>query len=685
MKTLARGLSVACLWVGLAGAEPAAVPADPLRQAVDSAVASVYPALVRIHVVEAGVADGREVKGETSGSGVIVSTEGHVVTNHHVAGRALRVWCTLSTREEVEAQVVGTDPLSDIAVLKLDASRAPYPVARWGDSSQLRVGDRVLAMGSPRALSQSVTLGIVSNLEMTFPRFFWPSTFKLDGEDTGSLVRWIGHDAQIYPGNSGGPLVSLAGEIVGINEISLGLAGAIPGNLAREVAETLVRDGQVRRSWLGLTLQPLLEDDRAGEGALVSGVVEGSPAEKAGLRAGDVLLAYDGQPVRARYAEELPEINRLMLQTRPGATVTLAYRRAGQRREARAVTVERGAAEGAEAELPGWGLAVRGLTLLSASELGRATDSGVLVHSVRAGGPASEAKPSLQAGDVIVELHGQPVRRLEDLQRVTAEVVRGASGPVPTLVGFERRSQRLLTVVSLGDSDTRDRSAEAVKAWLAVTTQVLTPELARALGLAARTGVRVTHVTPDSSAARAGLQVGDVLLKLDGDPIPASQLEDAELFATLVRQYRVDAKVKLEGWRSGRGFEVEASLEPSPRAPRELPEYKDAEFEFTARDLTFQDRLDDRLDGLGQGVLVTGVENGGWAALAQLAVGDVVLAVDGRPVNTLAELEGTMKRLAETRPRRVVLQVRRGVGTLFVELEPTWNPVGRALPQAQER
>jgi C-terminal processing protease CtpA/Prc len=147
----------------------------------------------------------------------------------------------------------------------------------------------------------------------------------------------------------------------------------------------------------------------------------------------------------------------------------------------------------------------------------------------------------------------------------------------------------------------------------------------------------------------------------------------------------VDAKVELAGWRAGRDFEVEAGLEPSPRAPRELPEYKDAEFEFTARDLTFQDRLDNRLAGLGQGVLVTGVENGGWAALAQLAVGDVVLAVDGRPVNTLAELEGTMKRLAGTRPRRVVLQVRRGVGTLFVELEPTWNHVGRALPQAQER
>jgi len=212
---------------------------------------------------------------------------------------------------------------------------------------------------------------------------------------------------------------------------------------------------------------------------------------------------------------------------------------------------------------------------------------------------------------------------------------------------------------------------------------VLTPELARALGLAGRTGVRVTHVTPGSSAQQAGLQVGDVLLELDGDAIPAAQPEDAELFAALVRQYRVDAKVTLGVWRAGKTLSVEARLEPSPRAPRELPEYKDAEFEFTARDLTFQDRLDRRLAGLDRGVLVTGVENGGWAALAQLAVGDVVLAVDAQPVDSLAELESAMKVLAEARPKRVVLKVRRGVGTLFVELEPAWGRLGRAVPQAQ--
>src|SRR5262249_10350872 len=146
----------------------------------------------------------------------------------------------------------------------------PFVFAGFSKSDKLKVGDRVLAMGCPRALSQSVTLGIVSNLEMTLPRS--ESAFTLDGEEVGTLVRWIGHDAQIFPGNSGGPLVNLQGEIVGINDIGVGLGGAIPGNLAREVAAELVKHGEVKRSWLGLHVQPLLKSCKSPQGLLVSSV-----------------------------------------------------------------------------------------------------------------------------------------------------------------------------------------------------------------------------------------------------------------------------------------------------------------------------------------------------------------------------------------------------------------------------
>ena len=247
---------------------------------------------MRIHVVTIDHVAGREVKREAAGSGTIISPEGYVLTNHHVAGRTRAITCTLANREEVPADLVGTDPLSDLAVLKLrPAKPTTYPAARFGDSSKLKVGDPVLALGSPLALSQSVTMGIVSNIEMILPGMFWPfNRMTLDGEDVGSIVRWIGHDAPIFGGNSGGPLVNMSGEIVGVNEISLGLAGAIPADLAQEVSAALIREGRVRRSWIGLDVQPRLKNDTSTKGALVGSTIEGSPAAKAGFVPGDLLV-----------------------------------------------------------------------------------------------------------------------------------------------------------------------------------------------------------------------------------------------------------------------------------------------------------------------------------------------------------------------------------------------------------
>ena len=650
-----------------------------VRAAVDRAIQKVYPALVRIHVVSAYYTDGREVKGEAAGSGVIISDTGYVITNHHVAGKAKRIRCTLADKQELDASLVGTDALADIAVLKLDLrdrkGSGPLPVAGFGDSDLLRVGDEILAMGSPRAISQSVTLGIVSNTEMMFPSMMWPSTFKLDGEETGSLVKWIGHDAQIFPGNSGGPLVNLEGEIVGINEISFGLSGAIPGNLAREVAEDIIRQGEVRRSWLGLALQPLLKGDPRGRGVLVGGVVAGSPAEKAGLKPGDVLTAYDGHPLEVQYSEQIPALNRLLLTTPIGKEVELDYQREDRGGRTRAVTVARGTAQGDEAELKSWGITLRELTLLAAKELQREPGSGVLVSSLRPGAASSEAKPPLQPGDIIVEVGGKPVRSVADLVARSAEVAGKQEGATPVLVGFERRQQRMLTVVKVGDREGRDQSAEATKAWLPAATQVLTPDLAGALGLEGRTGVRITQVYPDGAAEKAGLRVGDILLKLDGDPIQASQPEDVEIFPAMVRQYPVGAKVRLEGARDGKALSAEVELPASPRSTRELVEYNDRQFDFSARDLTFQDRVQQALDKGQDGALITGVESGGWAALAHMAVGDIVLAVDGRPIVSAAALEERMKALSQARPARVVFFVRRGAQTLFLELEPAWEPV----------
>jgi serine protease Do len=681
-------VAAACAAFAGEGSGPAAAPAagpparaggEGVRAEVDGAIAKVYPALVRIHVIILEYGGGREQKFEASGSGAIISPEGHVVTNHHVAGRATLITCTLSTREEISATLVGTDALADISVLKLNLSErkdpaAPIPVASFGDSDALRVGERVLAMGCPLALSQSVTMGIVSNADMILPERF-TGGMELDGENVGSLVKWIGHDAQIFPGNSGGPLVNLRGEIVGINEIGVGLAGAIPSNLARRVVADLMKDGEEHRSWTGIELQPLLRGSGGERGVLVSGVVAGSPAEKAGVRAGDVLLAWDGRPVSARFDEEIPPVNRRMLETQVGRTVGLAVLRDGKEASLSLTTVERGRARGREQELRPWGISASDITPLMAVDLRRAPHSGALVSGIREGGPASEAKPPMRANDVITEVAGRKIETLDDLATVTAGIVKGKDQPVPTLVAFERRRERVLTVVKLGP-EPEDRSTEARKAWFPAGVQVLTGPLADALGLKGRTGVRLTQVYPGTEVEAAGLQVGDVLVAMDGDPIPASQPEDVQVLPNMIRQRKIGSKVEFTVLRDGAERKVEVVLPARPPEGRELESWRDEVFDFSVRAVSFKDRVDNSWLPEQAGAVVSSVEPGGWAAFAGLDGGDLVLSVDGKPVGDVKSMKASMQDVEKRRPAHVAFQVRRGVHTTFVEVQPAW-PAGR--------
>src|SRR5436309_84113 len=341
MRITVRNLFTA--WIGLAfslllpPAGPAAAPqgkelSPQVRAAVDKAIARMRPALVRIHVVSTEYREGRELKMQAVGSGAIIAKDGYLITNHHVAGHAARMVCTLWNHEEIDAELVGTDPLTDISVLKLKPERPrEFAAASFGDSSKIKVGDTVLAIGSPMALSQSVTLGIISNVEMIMPKMFGTfGRFRLDGEDVGALVRWIGHDAAIYGGNSGGPLVNLRGEIIGINEIRFGLSGAIPGNLAHQIADQIIAKGKIQRSWLGIDAQPLFKHGKRERGVLVSGVVNDSPASRAGLQPGDLLLKLAETETNVRYDEEMPDFMRLVTTLPIGKDVPAVVLREGK-------------------------------------------------------------------------------------------------------------------------------------------------------------------------------------------------------------------------------------------------------------------------------------------------------------------------------------------------------------------
>jgi len=643
--------------------------------AVARAVRNVYPALVRIYVVVNRPGGGRMRKIQAAGSGVIVDKAGYVVTNHHVAGKAGRILCNLSDQQEIEAERVGTDALADVAVLKLDLSQlkdpsAPVPVARWGDSDAVRVGDVVFAMGSPAAVSQSVTKGIVSNTKLIVPRRRG-GMFKLDGEDVGSVVRWLAHDAVIYGGNSGGPLVDKAGRIVGINEIGLGsLGGAIPSNLAKYVVEQIIAHGHVRRSWTGMEVQPRLRSGKASAGVLVAGVIAESPAAKAGLRAGDVVTSFGGQVVDCGLAEQLPLFNQLVLATPVGKTVPVELLREGRTLTVKLTTAAREPALPKSVELKSWGITARNLSRMMALERRRADKNGVLIGTLRPGGPCGEAKPAIQSGDILREVNGRAVKDLAALRKVTADATRRATEPVPVLVAFARGTKKLMTVVKVGQEKPSDKPARARKPWPAVATQVLTRNLAKAMSLAGKTGVRVTEVYPGRAGAKAGLKVGDIILKVDSDRIEASQVEDGEVFETMIRQYRVGATVVLGVRRGRRDLEVKMTLEAPPTQTDRLAKHEDDDFEFTARNLSAMDRFRKKLGADEKGVLVAKVVPGGWANLGGLSVGDVLVSVQGQPTSDVAALKGILKKVRTDRPRRVVFFVRRGIHTVFLEIEP---------------
>lgn len=658
--------------VAASKAEPAA---SGRAVPVDAAIDRMRRALVRIHVVSTEYRDGREIKMQAVGSGAIISKDGYIITNHHVAGHAARLVCTLWNREEIDAVLVGTDPLTDISIIQLKpAQPREFVPAEFGDSSKIRVGEPVLAMGSPMALSQSVTLGIISNTEMIMPRLFGSyGHLRLDGEDVGTLVRWIGHDAAIYGGNSGGPLVNLKGQIIGINEIQFGLSGAIPGNLAHTIAQDLITRGKVKRSWLGLDVQPLFKHGGGQRGVLVSGVIADSPAARAGLQPGDRLVSLAGAPISVHYDEEMPDLMRRMTSLPLDQDVPITIVRADREIKTTLRPTERGELNPEQQELKQWGLTARDISYLTALEMKRTNQTGVLVTSVRPGGPSGEAKPSLESHDVLTEVNGSAVANLEALLVLTHQFTQGKTEPTPVIATFERGAQRFLTVVKVGTEEPRDPGLEVSKAWLPLETHVISRDIAQQLGQPELQGFYITQVYPRSTAEKAGLKPGDFITAVDGEKLTASGPEHEEELSTLIRQYDIGAKVELSVQRGANHLKVPVELARSPKLRREMKKYRNDDFEFTARDLSFFDAAEAEWPEGQRGALIEDVKPGGWAELGSLNTEDLLVAVDDQPITDVETLRAAMDKVARERKTFVVMKVMRGIHTAFLEMEPTWK------------
>ncbi|MCD4734338.1 trypsin-like peptidase domain-containing protein [bacterium] len=390
---------------------------------------------------------------QAAGSGVIIDSAGYVLTNAHVVHAATNIQVTLADERIYEAELVGSDPDSDVAIIRLlDADAGELPAARLGNSDDLRVGQWVLAIGSPFGLQQSVTAGIVSAV----------------GRNQMGLAQYedfIQTDASINPGNSGGPLVNLSGEVIGINSAirsgggygeayNIGIGFAIPINMAGEIAADLRANGSVRRGWLGVSIQNMTPEIAAAldltehGGALVSEVLPDSPAAAAGLQVGDVIIALDGESIHDS-ADLKNRVARLTVDERRYFVIN----RDGREREIRVLIGERPAdlaayyrelPEENSARVSSLGLAVQSLDDDLAAELGLSVPQGVVVTDVERGSAADEA--GIYRGDVILQYDREDVSDAEHFSSLTRMVEEGE----PILVLIWRDGRTVFLTIEVG-------------------------------------------------------------------------------------------------------------------------------------------------------------------------------------------------------------------------------------------
>src|SRR5271165_977851 len=421
---------------------PAAAPLDDnsvgalltLDRAMETLAARVTPAVVNVTVVSKGNAEqtgtegmpdmqqffgpngpiGRQFRMPSQpqnrmehglGSGVIISPDGYIVTNNHVIDGAVDIRVTMSNREVLPATLVGADPLTDLAVIKVNGTNLPS--VPWGNSANLHPGQTVLAFGNPYGFRFTVTRGIISALNRPNP----------DASDRRKPGEFIQTDAAINPGNSGGALVDARGELIGINTFLISSSGsfsgmgfAIPSQIVQPTVETLIRDGKVTHAFIGIQISDLTPDNakffdmKNAEGAVITDVQPDAPGAKAGLRAGDVIAELDGKPVT-----DAGQLQMTVGQKRPGDTIHLQVVRDSKPTSIPVTLEALGGAKGTETAgsehgKARWGLSLGDLTPDVRNELqAPAAVHGAIVEEVQSGSPADNA--GLQRGDVIMEVN----------------------------------------------------------------------------------------------------------------------------------------------------------------------------------------------------------------------------------------------------------------------------------------
>lgn len=421
------------------------------RDTISEAKSAVFPALVYVRVITEGTSDGKIEKFESSGSGVIISEDGELLTNHHVIDRASRIRCQLTNGEMYDASVIGKDKDLDLALLKLSADAGvKFPKAELSDKN-LDIGAVVLAMGAPWGLARSVSMGIISCND----RYL---------EGAGDYTLWYQTDAAISPGNSGGPLVDTSGEVVGLNARgnTRGAQGfTIPSPIILEVLPNLRKYGNAHWAWFGINWQPLKDFERdtafgATNGVIIAGTERQSPACLAGLESNDRVVAIDDVPVTAFFREDIPSLNRKLALCDWEKGVKFDYIRDGVEKSVVITPKSKGDVEGAEVECKRWGLTAKEINRFETPELAfLAPDGGVFVSSVSWDGNADNA--GFKERDIIKRIGGRDVKDASDLKRIYDDAVANVEKTFQLSVEVVRKGRKMQLVLNFRlDPDKED-------------------------------------------------------------------------------------------------------------------------------------------------------------------------------------------------------------------------------------
>jgi S1-C subfamily serine protease len=421
---------------------------DPndFRRVINRAKENVFPAVVYLRCVVENFEMGKRLRHGTSGSGVVLSADGEVVTNWHVVDRALEVRCLLNDGRAFDAEVVGSDKDTDLALVKLKLPPGEkIPFAVLSDGGPVQEGDFVMALGAPWGLNRSVSFGIVACAKRYLP----------EGSEYST---WIQTDASISPGNSGGPLVDTWGRVVGINTRGAMQGGdmgfAVPAGIVRLVVPRLRETGTAGWAWTGLQLQPLRDFQRnitfpGNAGVIVAGADLDSPAREAGLKPQDRLLAIAGEPITALMEEDLPEVRRRLALLPVDRPLPLTVSRDGAELTLNLVPRAKGRVLGEELSCPRWDFTVKEINQFEVPDLYFQLQEGIYVRGVRSPGNAEGS--GLRPRDLLVKINGLPVRRIEEVRKLHDESLARLrdGGPRRVMLSILRNGQQMQLVVDI--------------------------------------------------------------------------------------------------------------------------------------------------------------------------------------------------------------------------------------------